>query len=76
MNFKLPLPNGWMISLAEDVPPALVSVAAWPVADDETRRTRWFEFRPGVYDARCHSAEDMVEAVMAVVRGPAPEPLA
>lgn len=77
MTIRLPLPNGWTISISEDVEPALCNVAAAPTkqfSPDSADEYTWFDFHPfggGSADYRCYCIDDLVLAV-AIVRAAAP----
>lgn len=65
----LRLTNGWTLSLTEDCPPALLSAAAWPTADDNKHSpdTRWHEFRNQGIDARIFGFSGLVTAFREVM---------
>lgn len=66
------LANGWTVSVSD------VGVAAWPSSMDgvspslfiENGLSDWFTFKDGSVEARCFSAEDVVNAILEVENAP------
>lgn len=71
----LRLTNGWTVSIsADDTPPALCSVAAWPTALDGVRfgEDEYFDFGRDQIDRRCWTIGDVREALNLVASAPTP----
>lgn len=66
----LHLKNGWTASIsADDTPPAVCSVAAWPSYQDAESghaSTGWFDFGEGRTGRRCWSLADIRRALWEV----------
>ncbi len=66
---RVRLTNGWTtLSVGEDIPPAIASIAAWPTADDNKRvqGERWHEFSGGRLEVRVFDVDDLIEAFESV----------
>lgn len=75
MSIRFHLPNGWTLSICEELPAALCGVAAWPSTEDDTRVTNtsvWFDFGDGRFDLRCYSLDEMLAAIDVVRKAPRP----
>ncbi len=66
-RFRFNLPNGWTVSVCEEIAPAICNVAAWPTSQgDAASGGRWFDFGGGDCDVRCYCLDDMLSAINAV----------
>ena len=68
-RFRFNLPNGWTLSICEEIAPAICNVAAWPTRQgDAVTGGMWFQFGGpgGDCDVRCFSLDDMLAAIEAV----------
>ncbi len=63
-RFRFDLPNGWTVSVCEEIVPAICNVAAWPTSQgDAVEGGRWFDFGGGDCDVRCYCLHDMLSAI-------------
>lgn len=65
---RVRLTNGWTLSVGEDIPPAIASIAAWPTADDNRPRRydRWHRFAGDRVEVRVFDVDDLIEAFESV----------
>jgi hypothetical protein len=72
---RVRLANGWTLSVGEDMPPAIASIAAWPTSDDNKpgQGDSWHEFSRGRLEVRVFDIDDLVEAFESVAALSPPE---
>jgi hypothetical protein len=71
MKIRFNLPNGWTLSICEDLEPAICNVAAWPTSQGEPKvGGAWFDFGGRGGDVRCFDLDDMLAAIDAVRKAP------